>query len=62
MSFCLGTMMAMSGFTGVVGELSVRAGKHANQPDLPVTLASISSRIAIAMGCVWIVTALRKSW
>jgi hypothetical protein len=43
-AFCLGTMVAMSAFTGVVGEMSVRAGKHANQPDLPVTLSSISSR------------------
>lgn len=60
-AFCLGTMLAMSAFTGMVGEMSVRVGKHTNQPDLPVILSSLTSKFAIFMGCLWIITALRSA-
>lgn len=52
-SFGLGTMLAMSLFTAVVGEASAQMATRLNQRDLPAKLAMASSILALAMGTVW---------
>lgn len=57
-AFCIGTMVAMSLFTATVGELSVSLGERTNRPDLPIMLAQLSSKFAIFMGVLWIMTSM----
>eukprot|EP00908_Phaeocystis_cordata_P008716 Transcript_19412.p3 GENE.Transcript_19412~~Transcript_19412.p3 ORF type:complete len:164 (-),score=59.12 Transcript_19412:327-818(-) len=52
-SFGLGTMIAMSLFTAVVGEASAQMSARLNQRDLPAKLAMASSIFALIMGFVW---------
>lgn len=58
-NFGLGTMLAMSCFTAVVGEASVRMGERLNQPGVPARMSLITSIFALVMGLVWTV---RASW
>jgi hypothetical protein len=60
LSYCIGTMLAMSITAGVVGEGSVRLGKAINTPDLPKKLSFFSSLIAIIIGIYWIAQAIFK--
>eukprot|EP00469_Lotharella_globosa_P009342 CAMPEP_0167786954 /NCGR_PEP_ID=MMETSP0111_2-20121227/9119_1 /TAXON_ID=91324 /ORGANISM="Lotharella globosa, Strain CCCM811" /LENGTH=264 /DNA_ID=CAMNT_0007678473 /DNA_START=30 /DNA_END=824 /DNA_ORIENTATION=- len=53
-SFCLGTTIAMSLFTGIVGQVSMIMRSKMNVPDLPVRLSMTTSVFAIAVGCLWI--------
>ncbi|EOD29978.1 hypothetical protein EMIHUDRAFT_462886 [Emiliania huxleyi CCMP1516] len=57
-SFGVGTMLAMSSFTAVVGELSVQMGERMHQPDVPAKLSLATSLFACAMGVGWTVKAL----
>jgi hypothetical protein len=57
-AFGLGTMLAMSSFTGIVGELSVQMGERLQQPDVPAKLALGTSLFACVMGVAWTVKAL----
>jgi cytochrome c biogenesis protein CcdA len=58
LSYCIGTMAAMSLTAGAFGEFSMRLGKAANNPDLPRNLSIGSSIVAIVIGVYWIVQAL----
>lgn len=57
-AFGLGTMLAMSSFTGIVGELSVQMGERLQQPDVPAKLALGTSLFACVMGIAWTAKAL----
>ena len=50
--FGLGTMLAMSGFTAVVGELSSQMSERLKDPSTPGRLALASSLFALIMGTV----------
>jgi len=50
LSYCFGTMLAMSLTAGLVGEGSLRLGKAVNSPNLPKNLSLASSVIAIFIG------------
>eukprot|EP00324_Dicrateria_rotunda_P007963 CAMPEP_0206173078 /NCGR_PEP_ID=MMETSP1474-20131121/47701_1 /ASSEMBLY_ACC=CAM_ASM_001110 /TAXON_ID=97495 /ORGANISM="Imantonia sp., Strain RCC918" /LENGTH=262 /DNA_ID=CAMNT_0053581651 /DNA_START=223 /DNA_END=1011 /DNA_ORIENTATION=+ len=52
-SFGLGTMLAMSLFTALVGEASVQMGERLNTPDVPAKMALASSIFAIVIGSLW---------
>lgn len=52
-AFGLGTMAAMSIFTGVVGELSSQMSEQLNDPRTPGRLALASSIFALLMGGLW---------
>ena len=51
--FGIGTMVAMSIFTAVVGELSSQMSERLNDPRTPGRLALASSLFALTMGTVW---------
>ena len=51
--FGIGTMVAMSFFTAVVGELSSQMSERLNDPRTPGRLALVSSLFALTMGTVW---------
>jgi len=57
-SFGLGTTMAMSVFTSVVGELSSRMSETLDDPRTPGRLALASSIFALFMGTLWTVRAV----
>ena len=57
-AFGVGTMVAMSTFTAVVGELSSRMSERLNDPRTPARLAFASSVFALVMGTVWTAKAL----
>ena len=57
-SFGVGTMIAMSIFTAVVGELSSQMSERLNDPNTPGRLALASSIFALTMGTVWTCKAL----
>ena len=46
-------MAAMSIFTGVVGELSLRMSERLDDPRTPGRLALASSLFAVVMGSLW---------
>lgn len=52
-TFGLGTMIAMSIFTGVVGELSSQMSEQLQDPRTPGRLALASSIFALVMGGLW---------
>jgi sulfite exporter TauE/SafE len=52
-AFGLGTMLAMSLFTGAVGELSAQMSDRLNDPSTPGKLAFASSLFALTMGTIW---------
>ena len=56
-AFGLGTMLAMSLFTALVGEASVQMGERLNTPDVPAKMAFASSVFAIVIGSVWTIRA-----
>jgi hypothetical protein len=58
LAYCVGTMLAMSIAAGSVGELSMRIGRVANNPDLSRQLSMASSVVAVVIGFYWIVKAL----
>jgi len=57
-AFGLGTMIAMSSFTAIVGELSVQMGERLQSPDVPAKLAFGTSLFACVMGFGWTFKAL----
>jgi len=57
-AFCIGTTVAMSLFTGGVGDASVRLGEALGHRDLPAMLSGASSLLAVVVGFVWIISAL----
>ena len=54
-SYCIGTIIAMSLASGAVSEGSLRLGKAVNNPDLPRNLSLASSLVAIIVGIYWVV-------
>jgi hypothetical protein len=60
LSYCFGTMMAMSITAGAVGEGSIRLGEATKNPDLPKKMSIVSSAIAILIGIFWIFQAVRR--
>lgn len=54
LSYCFGTMAAMSLTAGIVGEGSIRLGKVVNNPELPKNLSFASSLIAIIIGLYYL--------
>jgi len=54
-SYCIGTIIAMSIASGVVSEGSLRLGKAVNNPDLPRNLSLASSLVAILIGIYWVI-------
>ena len=58
-SYALGTMAAMTLATTVIGEGTRRASKKLDRPDLPRDLSVGSSFLALLVGVVWCVLALR---
>lgn len=54
-SYCIGTIIAMSLASGLVSEGSSRLGKAVNNPDLPRNLSLASSLAAIIIGIYWVV-------
>jgi hypothetical protein len=56
-AFGVGTMIAMSIFTAVVGELSSKMSEKLDDPRTPGRLALASSLFALAMGTAWTVKA-----
>lgn len=59
LSYCFGTMLAMSATAGAVGEGSIRLGEATKNPELPQKLSIISSVVAIFIGLFWIVQAMQ---
>jgi hypothetical protein len=60
LSYCFGTMFAMSATAGIVGEGTIRLGKATKNPDLPRKMSIVSSTVAIFIGAFWILQAVRK--
>lgn len=58
MSYCIGTMAAMSFTAGAFGEGSLRLGEAFNNEDLPMNLSFASSLLAIIIGIYWVAQAL----
>ncbi|KAL7522341.1 hypothetical protein ACHAWX_007027 [Stephanocyclus meneghinianus] len=58
-SYALGTMAAMTFATTVIGEGTRRASRKLDRPDLPKDLSVGSSFLALVVGVVWCVLALR---
>lgn len=58
-SYALGTMIIMAIVTTIVGEGSRRASQILNNPNLPQKLSYISSIIAISIGIIWCILALK---
>ena len=58
MSYCIGTMAAMSFTAGAFGEGSLRLGEAFYNEDLPMNLSFASSLLAIFIGIYWIAQAL----
>jgi len=56
-AFGIGTMLAMSVFTALVGEASAQMGARLKGRDVPAKLSLASSVFALAMGTVWTVKA-----
>jgi hypothetical protein len=54
LSYALGTVLAMSFTTTVIGEGTVRIGERMKRPDVPVKLSFWSSVVAVAVGVAWI--------
>mmetsp|Transcript_71419 Transcript_71419/g.118691 ORF Transcript_71419/g.118691 Transcript_71419/m.118691 type:complete len:171 (-) Transcript_71419:182-694(-) len=52
-AFGIGTMIAMSTFTAIVGEASIQMGERLNQPDVPAKLSLVTSVFALLMGTIW---------
>ena len=58
-SYALGTMAAMTLATTIIGEGTRKASKKLDRPDLPRDLSVGSSFLALVVGVVWCVLALR---
>lgn len=58
-AYAIGTMSAMAMVTTLVGEGTRRAGQLFNRPDIPQKLSFGSSILAIVIGVVWCVLALK---
>jgi len=56
-SFGVGTAIAMSAFTAVVGEASVQLGERLKTQDIPARMALFSSCVAMIVGTAWMVRA-----
>ncbi|GMI37545.1 hypothetical protein TrRE_jg13065 [Triparma retinervis] len=53
-AYALGTVLAMSATTTVIGEGTVRIGERMKRPDVPVKLSFWSSVVAVVVGVAWI--------
>ena len=58
LSYALGTMVAMSFATTIIGEGTRRAAGKLDRPDLPRDLSLVSSFLALVVGVVWCALAL----
>ena len=58
LSYALGTMVAMSFATTIIGEGTRRAAGKLDRPDLPRDLSLVSSFLALVVGIVWCALAL----
>lgn len=58
-AYAIGTMSAMAMVTTLVGEGTRRAGQLFNRPDIPQKLSFGSSILAIVIGVIWCVLALK---
>lgn len=56
-SFGVGTAIAMSLFTAVIGEASVQLGERLKTADIPAKMALFSSCVALIVGSLWTVRA-----
>mmetsp|Transcript_41611 Transcript_41611/g.97416 ORF Transcript_41611/g.97416 Transcript_41611/m.97416 type:complete len:174 (-) Transcript_41611:204-725(-) len=54
LAYAIGTIIAMSATTTLVGEGSSRAGEVLDRPDIPQKLSFASSFVAIAVGVFWV--------
>lgn len=57
-SFGLGTLVAMAGFTAVIGEFSSQMSAQVDDPLTPARLAMASSLVALSVGLAWTIKAL----
>ena len=58
-AYAFGTMSAMAITTTLIGEGTRRAGEVFNRPDIPQKLSYFSSFLAIGIGLIWCVLALK---
>jgi len=58
-AYAVGAMSTMALATTLIGEGTRRAGEVFNRPDIPQKLSLISSVLAIVVGIIWCVLALR---
>ena len=58
-AYAMGTTLAMTVATAAIGELTFKAGRALDRPDLPRVLSRVSSSIAVLVGLVWVGLALR---
>ena len=58
-AYAVGTTLAMTVATAAIGELTFKAGRALDRPDLPRVLSRVSSSIAVLVGLVWVGLALR---
>uniref|UniRef100_A0A0G4HK98 Urease accessory protein UreH-like transmembrane domain-containing protein n=1 Tax=Chromera velia CCMP2878 TaxID=1169474 RepID=A0A0G4HK98_9ALVE len=57
LSYCVGTAMAMSGTTSLIGETTLQLSASSKNPEVPRRLAKGSSLIAVSVGLVWTLNA-----
>jgi len=57
-AYSVGTMVAMSTVTTIIGEGSLKVGEKLDRPDLPQKLSFVSSGLAALVGLVWTARAL----
>lgn len=58
-AYAVGTALAMTVATAAIGELTFKAGRALDRPDLPRVLSRVSSSVAVLVGLVWVGLALR---
>jgi len=59
LAYGIGTTLAMTIATILIGETTLRAGEVFNQPDIPQKLSMISSVLAMGVGIVWCFLAMK---
>jgi len=59
LAYGIGTTLAMTIATILIGETTLRAGEFFNQPDIPQKLSMISSVLAMGVGIVWCFLAIK---
>jgi len=59
LAYGIGTTLAMTIATTLIGEATLRAGELFNQPDIPQKLSMVSSVLAMGVGILWCFLAMR---